>query len=61
MAMKNRVLILLLLVTPPSVLNHASASQAAPPMRHFLEQRCFECHDAETKKGELDLTRKSVV
>ena len=57
MAMKNRALILLLpLVFLPAMGNRASASQAAPPMRHFLEQRCFECHDSETKKGDLDLT-----
>ncbi len=24
--------------------------------RRFVEQHCFECHDAETKKGGLDLT-----
>ena len=25
-------------------------------VRPFLEKHCFECHDAETKKGDLDLT-----
>jgi hypothetical protein len=29
---------------------------AAPDVRPFLEKHCFECHDAETKKGDLDLT-----
>ena len=30
---------------------------AAPlPSREFLETHCFDCHDAETKKGGLDLT-----
>jgi hypothetical protein len=24
--------------------------------RAFLENRCFDCHDAKTKKGNLDLT-----
>src|SRR5260370_519882 len=24
--------------------------------RQFVEQYCVECHDADTKKGELDLT-----
>jgi hypothetical protein len=28
---------------------------AAPPSV-FLEQHCYDCHDAETKKGDLDLT-----
>jgi hypothetical protein len=28
---------------------------AAPPSG-FLEQYCYDCHDAETKKGDLDLT-----
>ena len=31
------------------------AAPAAEP-RAFLEKHCFECHDAETKKGGLDLT-----
>jgi len=36
----------------------ASQSHGAtlPPGRPFLEQHCIECHDAETKKGDLDLT-----
>ncbi len=33
----------------------AVAPLAAEP-RAFLEKHCFECHDAETKKGGLDLT-----
>jgi mono/diheme cytochrome c family protein len=32
-----------------------AATLAAEP-RAFLEKHCFECHDAETKKGGLDLT-----
>ena len=32
-----------------------SVTGAAEP-RAFLEKHCFECHDAETKKGGLDLT-----
>jgi mono/diheme cytochrome c family protein len=31
---------------------------AAPPIA-FLEQHCYDCHDAETKKGDLDLTALS--
>jgi hypothetical protein len=37
----------------------ASASLGAtlpPNNRQFLEKNCFECHDAEVKKGGLDLT-----
>src|SRR5437899_8121982 len=37
----------------------ASASLGAtlpPNNRQFLEKHCFECHDADTKKGGLDLT-----
>ena len=30
---------------------------AAQPNR-FFEQHCFDCHDAETKKGDLDLTNE---
>jgi mono/diheme cytochrome c family protein len=35
-----------------------AAALAAEP-RAFLERHCFECHDAETKKGGLDLTKLS--
>ena len=33
-----------------------STSLLAAPPSAFLEQQCYECHDAETKKGDLDLT-----
>ena len=33
-----------------------STSLLAGPPTAFLEQNCYDCHDAETKKGELDLT-----
>ncbi|MFN7561366.1 MAG: DUF1587 domain-containing protein, partial [Prosthecobacter sp.] len=33
----------------------ATSLFAAPPAV-FLEQHCYDCHDAETKKGDLDLT-----
>ena len=29
---------------------------ADAPTRVFIEKHCAECHDAETKKGNLDLT-----
>src|SRR4026207_725678 len=35
----------------------ASLGAALPPNnRQFIEKHCFECHDAEVKKGGLDLT-----
>lgn len=33
-----------------------SAAVPDPTVRAFLDQHCVECHDAETKKGDLDLT-----
>ncbi|MEP6671098.1 MAG: DUF1592 domain-containing protein [Chthoniobacter sp.] len=30
--------------------------QSARPGQEFLENRCYDCHDSETKKGNLDLT-----
>src|SRR5262245_59284659 len=32
------------------------AAQLPPSGRQFLDKHCFECHDAEMKKGGLDLT-----
>lgn len=32
------------------------AAELPPSLHTFLENRCFDCHDSETKKGELDLT-----
>jgi len=34
----------------------APAADLAAPTRTFLETHCYDCHDAETKKGSLDLT-----
>ena len=36
----------------------ASAEPSAPPaaVRQLLDDRCFECHDEDAKKGKLDLT-----
>jgi hypothetical protein len=34
----------------------AAASERPASVHDFLDQRCFECHDAEMKKGDLDLT-----
>ena len=36
-----------------------STSLLAAPPTAFLEQHCYDCHDAETKKGDLDLTALS--
>jgi hypothetical protein len=36
-----------------------STSLFAAPPTAFLEQHCYDCHDAETKKGDLDLTALS--
>lgn len=33
-----------------------STASAAPATQAFLETHCYDCHDAETKKGALDLT-----
>jgi hypothetical protein len=34
----------------------AADAIAASPVKSFFENRCFECHDADTQKGNLDLT-----
>ena len=34
----------------------AVAQSAKPPAKGFFTKHCLECHDAETKKGSLDLT-----
>lgn len=39
-----------------SVLAFWVLAQPAPLPRAFLEQHCVDCHDAETRKGGLDLT-----
>src|SRR5712671_4212615 len=43
--------ILLFAVAEPVV-----ARDLPPESRQFVEQQCVECHDADTKKGGLDLT-----
>ena len=37
-----------------------STSLLAGPPTAFLEQHCYDCHDAETKKGDLDLTTLTI-
>lgn len=34
----------------------APAAELPAPTRPFLEAHCYDCHDAETRKGALDLT-----
>lgn len=44
----------------PSILLAFTASQAAiPGIQPFLDQNCMDCHDAEMKKGGLDLAAVS--
>jgi hypothetical protein len=38
----------------------ARAAPPPPPTRAFLEMYCFDCHDAESKKGGLDLSALTV-
>jgi hypothetical protein len=35
----------------------ASSSRAVEPLRDFLDTHCISCHDAQTKKGGLDLVK----
>src|SRR5215475_3027363 len=49
--MKAFVCSLLLGVAAPVL-----ADDQTPAVRQFLERHCFECHDADVKKGGLDLT-----
>src|SRR5262245_24168215 len=48
--------LVLSLATPLFIVPRANAEALSPASRHFLDQHCFECHDAEMKKGGLDLT-----
>src|SRR6185295_2399689 len=50
--MTRSVLVHLLLC----LLAAAQRCLAAPELNPFLTKYCTECHDAETKKGDLDLT-----
>ena len=50
---RYRVAALLLL---SSFVIHHPAFAEAPVSRDFFEQHCYDCHDAESKKGGLDLS-----
>lgn len=43
----------------PLLLSILPAQAAAPAFRPFLDQHCMDCHDAEMKKGGLDLSALS--
>jgi hypothetical protein len=46
----------LLALLPLSILHGATQDQASAALHSFVEAHCVECHDSETKKGDLDLT-----
>ena len=41
----------------PMMLAALHCAAAGGDVQPFVEKHCAECHDAETKKGGLDLTR----
>lgn len=43
-------------LSPCLIVSAAPAAELPAPTRPFLEAHCYDCHDAETKKGSLDLT-----
>src|SRR6266540_5812183 len=45
-----------LLLASASAAAAAAAADLPPGVGKFVERHCSECHDAETKKGGLDLT-----
>ena len=38
------------------IVTQLCAATLPPSTQTFLENRCYDCHDADTKKGDLDLT-----
>jgi hypothetical protein len=51
--MRHSLLICLLLAAP------AHAAEWSAQLQPMFETHCIDCHDAETKKGDLDLTALS--
>ncbi len=49
----------LLLLLSATAFHHSPLAAATVPARAFFEQHCTDCHDAETKRGGLDLTALS--
>ncbi len=54
--MKRFVRFSLLLASASAAAAAAAAADLPPGVGKFVERHCSECHDAETKKGGLDLT-----
>ncbi len=54
--MKSTEIIFSLFVVAGALGAGASGAVNAPKIQPFLEHHCFECHDADTKKADLDLT-----
>jgi hypothetical protein len=52
----KQLLIPLALMLAVSGGGHAIAAENSRPGRVMIEQYCLDCHDGESKKGELDLT-----
>ena len=42
-----------------SAVDAKPAVDALPALRPFLKQHCYDCHDSDNPKGDLDLTRAS--
>jgi hypothetical protein len=54
---RSAVLATAIFATPLCIPFGLSAADAtSSPVRTFLEQSCFDCHDTDTKKGQLDLS-----
>jgi hypothetical protein len=55
--LKTRAFVLLLIWGASAPLMGSTSRAAEPPrVREFLNKTCYDCHDADTKKGGLDLT-----
>jgi hypothetical protein len=57
--MPRRVLPLILVLAFPARALFAAPAELPGNATKFLENRCFDCHDEQTKKGNLDLTSLS--
>src|SRR5882757_8961488 len=57
--MRWRVFPLILVLALPATYLRAAPAELPGNAKTFLEKRCFDCHDEQTKKGNLDLTSLS--
>src|SRR4051812_10959800 len=57
--MRRRVFPLILVLAFPARALLAAPAELPGNAKSFLEKRCFDCHDEQTKKGNLDLTSLS--